>query len=164
MNIFFVHKDPRTSARMLCDKHICKMILESVQMLCTAWSEEEAPKTCGASHVNHPCSRWARETSGNYNWLSEHVLELSKEYTKRYGKVHAWQGAVDWLHDNNPFVVHNKPCRPMTAKPQCMPAYCKVDGDPIQAYRNYYINEKSYMAKWKNSTTPKWYEEALETV
>ena len=157
MNIFAVHKDPKISARMLCDKHICKMILESVQMLCTAFPDGEAPKTCGASHINHPCSRWARETSGNYDWLSEHVITLCDEYTKRYGKVHAWDDAVRWLYDNNPL-----PKGDMTQHPQCMPAYCKVDGNPIKAYRNYYIHEKAYMAKWKNSETPDWYKDAID--
>ena len=36
MNIFYVDKDPKTAAKMMCDKHIIKMILESAQMLCTA--------------------------------------------------------------------------------------------------------------------------------
>jgi len=36
MNIFYVDKDPVKAAKMMCDKHIIKMILESAQMLCTA--------------------------------------------------------------------------------------------------------------------------------
>ena len=36
MNIFYVDKSPKKSAKMMCDKHIIKMILESAQMLCTA--------------------------------------------------------------------------------------------------------------------------------
>ena len=36
MNIFYVDKNPVTAAKMMCDKHIIKMILESAQMLCTA--------------------------------------------------------------------------------------------------------------------------------
>ena len=36
MNIFYVDKNPETAAKMMCDKHIIKMILESAQMLCTA--------------------------------------------------------------------------------------------------------------------------------
>ena len=38
MNIFYVDKNPETAAKMMCDKHIIKMILESAQMLCTAKS------------------------------------------------------------------------------------------------------------------------------
>ena len=36
MNIFVLDKDPRVAARMLCDKHVPKMIVESAQMLSTA--------------------------------------------------------------------------------------------------------------------------------
>jgi hypothetical protein len=46
----------------------------------------------------------------------------------------------------------------LTELPQAMPDYCKVGGNPIQGYRNYYINEKSGFANWKNRTRPKWYE------
>ena len=36
MNIFFLDKTPEGSAKMLCDKHVPKMVLESSQMLSTA--------------------------------------------------------------------------------------------------------------------------------
>ena len=36
MNIFYLHKDPEVSAKMHCDKHVVKMIIEYAQMLSTA--------------------------------------------------------------------------------------------------------------------------------
>ena len=36
MNIFYLDRDPRIAAQMMCDKHVVKMILESAQMLSTA--------------------------------------------------------------------------------------------------------------------------------
>ena len=36
MNIFVLDNDPDTAARMMCDKHVVKMIVESAQMLSTA--------------------------------------------------------------------------------------------------------------------------------
>ena len=36
MNIFVLDESPILAARDHCDKHICKMILESAQMLCAA--------------------------------------------------------------------------------------------------------------------------------
>ena len=36
MNIFYVDKDPIVAAKMLIDKHVVKMIVESAQMLSTA--------------------------------------------------------------------------------------------------------------------------------
>ena len=36
MNIFFLDDNPQKAARMLFDKHVNKMLLESAQMLFTA--------------------------------------------------------------------------------------------------------------------------------
>ena len=36
MNIFYLDKDPEISAKMHCDKHVVKMIIEYAQMLSTA--------------------------------------------------------------------------------------------------------------------------------
>ena len=36
MNIFILDEDPVIAAKMLCDKHVPKMIVESAQMLSTA--------------------------------------------------------------------------------------------------------------------------------
>ena len=44
-----------------------------------------------------------------------------------------------------------------------MPEYCKVKGNTIQAYKNYYINEKQYFAKWTKRTEPEWYTEGTGT-
>ena len=36
MNIFYLDRDPKIAAQMMCDKHVVKMILESAQILSTA--------------------------------------------------------------------------------------------------------------------------------
>ena len=36
MNIFVLDNDAASSARMMCDKHVVKMIVESCQLLSTA--------------------------------------------------------------------------------------------------------------------------------
>ena len=35
MNIFHLHTNPKIAARMQCDKHVVKMVLETAQMLST---------------------------------------------------------------------------------------------------------------------------------
>ena len=37
MNIFFLSLDPNECARLYCDQHVVKILLEIVQMLYTAW-------------------------------------------------------------------------------------------------------------------------------
>ena len=140
------------------------MILESAQLLCTAhrvldgeqlvlkdWRENTFIK---ATHVNHPCAIWCRQTDDNYSWLANLAESLLKEYTRRYKKQHAYtyliEDLVDYLPDNIPEDAFTEP-------PQCMPDYCKIPGNTVQAYRNYYINEKSNFAVWKYTQTPDWY-------
>ena len=94
MNIFVTDPDPVISAQTLCDKHVVKMVLESAQMLSTAWrdfstkysDDNELYKT---AHLNHPCSIWVRQARENYKWLYRHFVALCDEYTHRYGKSHA---------------------------------------------------------------------------
>jgi len=40
-----------------------------------------------------------------------------------------------------------------------MPDEVKIVGDSIASYRNYYINNKSHLAKWKKRPVPLWYPE-----
>lgn len=37
MNIFYIARSPRAAAQAHCDKHVVKMILETAQLLSTAW-------------------------------------------------------------------------------------------------------------------------------
>ena len=43
-----------------------------------------------------------------------------------------------------------------------MPEEHKVQNDVIQSYKNYYIHEKNYFAKWKNGNAPEWYTEGVK--
>ena len=38
-----------------------------------------------------------------------------------------------------------------------MPDECKVAGDSIQSYHNYYIMKKNHFAKWTKRDIPEWY-------
>ena len=166
MNIFYLHEDPKTCAEMHCDKHVVKMILEYAQLLSTAHrildGDEWADRVglYKATHKNHPSAIWARESAGNYFWLNKLFQELCKEYTKRYNKIHGSKIRLgDYLYVlpsalNEGFEGMETG---LTEPPQCMDDYCKVEGNTIMAYRNYYIKEKSYMARWKFTPEPIWY-------
>lgn len=70
------------------------MILESTQMLCTALNLIDRPTPYKSAHVNHPCSKWVRESNQNWRWLYDHAIALSNEYTARYDKVHKCLGIL----------------------------------------------------------------------
>ena len=107
MNIFVTDNSPITSARNLPDKHICKMPLETCQMLAIIYSDwyygvgklyeaDGKPyRTAHGAFRNHPCTQWAAANQYNLAWLIQHGLALCDEYTLRYDKIHA---CLDVLH------------------------------------------------------------------
>lgn len=175
MNIFFLDRDPEEAARLLVDKHCVKMILETCQLLSTAHRVLDGELTIGksktgrkakrwvlhdareevlykATHVNHPCAVWCRESLENYNWLVEHMIALCKEYHHRYGKVHKCFGELSFMLASPP---HNLTEFDWTEPPLAMPDEYKTD-DVVESYRNYYNGAKSGMFKWTNRETPTW--------
>ncbi len=148
MNIFYLDKCPEKAARLQYNKHVVKMILESAQMLCTAHHcimGEDADVPYKAAHKNHPSTVWARQSSENYTWLYRHMMELGREYERRYGKKH-----LSIIKCENPLSVLPGGILEtgLTKMPQCMPDEYK-DECSIQAYWNYYIGEKHVVANLK---------------
>ena len=154
MNIFVLDEDPKVAAEMACDKHVVRMIMETAQMLCTvarSLGRDDAPYK--STHARHPCTVWAGETLSNWQWLVTHGKALCAEYTKRYGKVHKSEAVIDWCINSKSFPKAG----PLTPFAQAMPERYK-NADPVQAYRHYYVAEKSRFAKWNYSDTPWWWE------
>ena len=158
MNIFYLDRDPKIAAQMMCDKHVVKMILESAQMLSTAHRVLDGDEYADdkglykLAHKNHPSTIWVRSGIEQYFWLYDHMIALMKEYTHRYGKHHATERLISGLSLvplNIPNMTYNDP-------PQCMPEECKGE-DTVSAYQKYYIEEKSNFATWKCRAVPEWF-------
>jgi hypothetical protein len=153
MNIFFLDEDIKKCAEYHVDKHSTKMCVEYSQILCGVhWvAGGEAPYKL--SHKNHPCSIWTRKSLSNYLYLCELGLELSKEYTYRYGKRHKSQDVIEWCLINKP----NIPDIGFTEPAMAMPDEYKVKS-VVESYRNYYMGAKSGFAVWKNREKPFWFD------
>ena len=181
MNLFWLDEDPFKSIEYHCDKHIVKMPTEYKQMLSTAHrvldGEMYYDKTANgrkikrwklkdrkmnkalylAGHVNHPTNIWVRMCRENYAVMFTYYKLICDEYTYRYGKEH---GAKDnwWLLREPP---KNMPSCVMghTPVPQAMQAFpeCMVEGDTVQAYRNFYRTAKRRFATWKERPIPNWF-------
>lgn len=178
MNIFFIDLDARKAAEQLVDKHVVKMIVETAQLLSTAHRVldgiqvqiqlEKDGKTRNkkvwilpddrnhifykATHINHPCALWCRESVENYNWLVDHLFALSDEYTYRYGKNHKTIQRLGYEIQSPPFNLKEWD---WTNPPLAMPDEYKSD-DFVESYRNYYREEKKHLHKWKNRGVPEW--------
>lgn len=160
MNIFILHLIPSICAKYHNNKHVVKMILETAQILSSVHHVLESDyvpkyKLC---HKNHPCNIWARKSLCNYLWLSELGLELCKEYTYRYGKIHASQEVLEDLQDNLPKI----PDVELTPFAQAMPVEYKED-DAVSAYRHYYFFDKHHIAQWKKRDPPDWWKDFTVT-
>ena len=177
MNIFYLSSDPVECAKMHCDKHVVKMIIEYAQLLCTAHRIIDGELYIGktktgrnvkrwrlkgtredtlylASHVNHPSAVWTRMSMKNYMWLFKLFAACCDEYTYRYGKVHMTDEKLRRVLRHPP---NNIPLTELTEMPQAMPDHCKMSS-PIDAYRNYYIQEKRGFARWTNREMPQWFQ------
>lgn len=160
MNIFYLDPNPIKCAEYHCDKHVVKMILETTQLLCSAHHlhpNGDYEPVYRLTHKNHPSAIWTRASLSQYKWLCELGLYLCFEYSKRYLKTHKCRSYLEELYIQLPDIDDYGIIQP----PSCMPDSCKVE-DTVQSYRNYYIKEKSYMAKWNYSETPQWYTEGLQ--
>jgi hypothetical protein len=155
MNIFVLSLCPQNAARLHCDKHVVKMILETAQLLYTAHHVLGTPNLPeGAykkTHTNHPCAVWTRQSIENYKWLAELGWWLCKEYQFRYGehKVHKTERHIVWLKENIPKI----PDVGMTPMRQAMPDQYK-NPDPVKAYQTYYINDKARMLTYTRRERP----------
>ena len=97
------------------------------------------------------------ESKDNYLWHYEHFVGLAEEFEYRYGKNHM---TINKLREVLKTPPNNIPQVGLTEFPQAMSHFpeCKVEGDPVQAYRNYYHMAKPF-AKWeKGRAAPNWWE------
>ena len=167
MNIFFLSLNPHICATFYVDRHVVKIILEIAQMLCAAHHEhpvDDYTPPYKSTHLNHPMTRWIRESLQNYVWAVKHGLALCREYTRRYKKVHGCQETLSDLYEYTPDI----PSHGFITPPQCMPDHCK-SRSVVEAYRRYYNTEKRHLFHlksgkhcWKTREIPDWIEGSLQ--
>lgn len=178
MNIFYLDNDPNTCAQMHNNKHCVKMILEYAQLLSTAHrvidgtpserlsksgrkqkvyvlADSRDTTLYSATHINHPSAIWVRQSVENYDWLLRLLVCLCAEYTYRYGKEHkvSHSGLLDKLN----LRPNNLKMRGFTEPTPAMPDDVKVPGNSLASYHNYYKQNKTHLAQWKNRPVPTWY-------
>ena len=177
MNIFILDKDPIKAAQLQCDKHIVKMILESAQMLCTAHRvidgypdirvrngrsnkvfklpDYRESLFYGATHRNHPCNVWVRQSLKNYKWLYDHFCALCDEYTHRYGKVHKSDEKLREALCVAPTGIRGQELTEFKLAIDREDCLCN---DPVQAYRKYYQTKQDrFKMVWTNRAIPDWF-------
>lgn len=157
---------PHICAKMHCDKHM-KLLIEAAQMLSTAHrvldGKLEIKLTKNnrkikryilyndlenvlykSTHVNHPCTVWARKSKLNYIWLYELFCCLCDEYKSRYKRTHLTDTKLRKTLKKLP---ENLKGDRFTKFPQAMPEQYQHENVTV-AYNNFYKTKT--FAKWKD--------------
>jgi hypothetical protein len=186
MNLFILSLDPAKTAEYMMDKHIAKIILEAVQMLCTTHrlllgGGDIDPCVYKIAHKNHPVTIWCRASQANFIWTLDLVDAMHAEWKYRYGhpaqKQHKSYVVAQYLRLNIPPAAAFERVKVpgiMTPFALAMPDEYKVrasssgDGmyDAVASYRSYYLSEpKRRIAKWgKLRGMPVWYARGLRKI
>lgn len=155
MNIFILDTNIKKCAKYHCDQHVVKMILESVQIMCTALNKKGFSTPYKSTHIKHPCVLWTEKSYDNFLWLSELAFELNDEYKYRYKKTDN-HSSIDVLQEISQVQYDSIG---LTEFAQAMPDKYKVPGDAVSAYRKFYLGEKMKFAKWTRRRPPNWVKE-----
>jgi hypothetical protein len=166
MNLFILSLIQKEIAKYMMDKHVSKILLEAVQMLCSAKRILTPDDTANdrlykLAHKNHPVTIWCRASKANFIWTLDLIEELHKEWRFRYNhpdtKFHKSYLVAMCLKENipNDETFSQKGLTPFAL---AMPDKYKSD-DAIVSYRNYYMSEeKQRIATWnKRREKPEWY-------
>lgn len=89
MNIFLTSFSSKEAASHLDDLRLNKMILETAQLLSSAYRHlfGDNQLLYKDTHFNHPCAIWARKSVDHYSWLVQYFDDLTKEKIRRDGKI-----------------------------------------------------------------------------
>ena len=170
MNLFILSLIQREIAQYMMDKHVSKILLEAVQMLCSCKrildpDDEINDRIYKLAHKNHPVTIWCRKSKANFEWTLELIEELHNEWRFRYGhpytKFHKAYLMAMILKDNIP-CDDKFEAEGLTPFALAMPIEYKSD-DAVESYRNYYMSpEKQKIASWKKKREkPEWYRVAF---
>ena len=168
MNLFILSLCFQECVECMFDKHVSKIILEAVQMLCTTIQivDPDNPvkdeiKIYKIAHKNHPVTIWMRSSLDNYIWTLNLVEAMHNEWKYRYDhpveKMHKSYIVAQYLRKYAP-TADKFPNVGLTPFALAMPKECKSD-DPVESYRKYYQTpDKQRIASWKKRGKPKWYQ------
>jgi hypothetical protein len=156
MNIFLLDHDIERCAQYHCDQHVVKMILESVQILCTVLNKMGMDTPYKSTHAMHSCVLWVGESFDNFLWLKDLTIFLNDEYLYRFDrqKDHRSMGVLQSISG-----YRYARCG-LTPFAQAMPVANKIPGDAVNAYRRYSIAEKQRFARWTQRERPIWFGES----
>ena len=178
MNLFVLDMDPQQAARMHKDQHLLKMAMEAAQMMSTAWLmlhpeqivwvydsnlNESRPQLMGRriykiAQAGNKVTQWVRSSGAAYRWTWALADQLCKEYRLLRGKPHPSEAVIDALWHMPPKLFSTQGDKVEFF--QRVGQGYEVQGDPVLAYRLYYLGTKCQPASWtRRRKPPAWTED-----
>jgi len=161
MNIFAFDKCPMRSALWLDDIRKNKMILESAQMLSTAvraLCPDTTLKVYKSAYLNHPCSKWARQSRANFQWLLHHMSWLYNQKSGDHKSARLIPEFQKYADDGDFPDEYMTPFANCARNLERGVDYSEVD-DVHQAYRMYMNDrwkERNITLTWRWGEEPDW--------
>ena len=161
MNIFAFDKCPMRSALWLDDIRKNKMILESAQMLSTAvraLCPDTTLEVYKTAYLNHPCSKWARRSRANFQWLLHHMSWLYNQKSGEHKSARLIPEFQKYADDGDFPDEYLTPFANCARNLERGVDYSNVD-DVHQAYRMYMNDrwkERNITLTWRWGEEPDW--------
>ncbi len=161
MNIVAVDKCPMRSALWLDDIRKNKMILESAQMLSTAvraLCPDTTLEVYKTAYLNHPCSKWARQSRANFQWLLHHMSWLYNQKSGEHKSARLIPEFQKYADDGDFPDEYLTPFANCARNLERGVDYSNVD-DVHQAYRMYMNDrwkERNITLTWRWGEEPDW--------
>ena len=161
MNIFAFDKCPMRSALWLDDIRKNKMILESAQMLSTAvraLCPDTTLEVYKTAYLNHPCSKWARQSRANFQWLLHHMSWLYNQKSGEHKSARLIPEFQKYVNDGDFPDEYLTPFANCARNLERGVDYSEVD-DVHQAYRMYMNDrwkERNITLTWRWGEEPDW--------
>lgn len=107
-------------------------------------------------HINHPCSVWVRSSKNHFEYTRKLVIACENEHRFRMGHSSAWRHAACSVARS--LITENMPYIGWKQLPRCIDQHNpdKYGTDTLQAYRTYYIRDKSHLHDWGKRGAPYW--------
>jgi hypothetical protein len=169
MNIFVTDPNPYVSAASLDDARVVKMVLESVQMICTYAHLEGHTVPYKPTHQNNGLIRWLQNDKNNFYWLMAHAYGLASEYRERYKRTHAsedvlWDLCTIYGYEKGTPIAFLNKAKSLehdmdyTHIQDVFTAYrLYLDARWNKAIRDHALNPRKRLPKWTGVKPPDWY-------
>lgn len=153
--IYFLDKNPTIAGTYLADKHLSCQLGSACTILCTVLENySDSPMPQKVINKSNPVVTWASISKANFEWLLDYAKSVQNHFYKIYGNFH------NTTIDLNGITVPELPKGSLMDFPQLIPDRYKIEKDPVEAYRNYYIGEKARVSDFRQNP-PTWFVDKL---